>query len=75
VFTIYACTEEGEYENKHIKSAQNYFIHHECVHDIAEILLKVALNTKNQINQIKPIKTVEKIIDMRPLVPFIEYSC
>jgi hypothetical protein len=31
VFTIYACTEEGEYENKHIKSAQNYFIHHECV--------------------------------------------
>jgi hypothetical protein len=44
-------------------------------HDIAEILLKVALNTKNQINQIKPIKTVEKIIDMRPLVPFIEYSC
>jgi len=23
-------------------------------HDIAEILLKVALNTKNQINQIKP---------------------
>ena len=31
VFTIYVCTEEGGYENKHIRSAQNYFIHHECV--------------------------------------------